>query len=69
MERKEVIKRFSLTTTQSKKIDKYVFELLDFNKHKIGYRTTLKRYRILTLICEIKIEDHPVIFGLAWLAF
>ena len=33
MEKKEVIKRFSLTATQSKKIDKYVFELLEFNKH------------------------------------
>ena len=43
MERKEVIKRFSLTTTQSKKIDKYVFELLEFNKHTnlIG-KSTLK---------------------------
>ena len=33
MEKKEVIKRFSLTAIQSKKIDKYVFELLEFNKH------------------------------------
>ena len=43
MEKKEVIKRFSLTATQSKKIDKYVFELLEFNKHTnlIG-KSTLK---------------------------
>ena len=43
MERKEVIKRFSLTTTQSKMIDKYVFELLEFNNHTnlIG-KSTLK---------------------------
>ena len=43
VEKKEVIKRFSLTATQSKKIDKYVFELLEFNKHTnlIG-KSTLK---------------------------
>ena len=43
MEKKEVIKRFSLTATQSKKIDKYVFELLEFNRHTnlIG-KSTLK---------------------------
>ena len=45
VEKKEVIKRFSLTATQSKKIDKYVFELLEFNKHTnlIG-KSTLKIY-------------------------
>ena len=43
MEKNDIIKRFSLSPTQSKKIDKYVFELLEFNRHTnlIG-KSTLK---------------------------
>ncbi len=33
MRRNEVVKRFELTTLQSKQIDMYIEELLDFNKH------------------------------------
>ena len=33
MRRNEVVKRFELTTLQSKQIDMYIKELLDFNKH------------------------------------
>ena len=43
MEKKEVIKKFSLSELQSRKIDKFVLELLAFNKHTnlIG-KSTLK---------------------------
>ncbi len=43
MEKKEVVQRFRLTTLQSEQIDKYISELLEFNKHTnlIG-KSTLK---------------------------
>ncbi len=43
MEKKEVIKRFGLTTLQSKQIDLYISELLEFNKHtNLVGKSTLK---------------------------
>ena len=43
MEKKEVIQRFGLTTFQSKQIEKYISELIEFNKHtNLVGKSTLK---------------------------
>ena len=43
MEKNEVIQKFALTTLQSEQIEKYISELIEFNKHTnlIG-KSTLK---------------------------
>jgi len=43
VEKKEVIQRFGLTTFQSKQIEKYISELIEFNKHtNLVGKSTLK---------------------------
>ena len=43
MNKEEVIKKFSLTETQTKKIDRYILEMYNFNKHtNIVGKSTLK---------------------------
>ena len=45
MNKRDVINRFSLTKTQFKKIDKYVFELVEFNKHtNLVGKSTLENF-------------------------
>ena len=43
MEKKEVIQKFKLTTLQSEQIEKYILELVEFNKHtNLVGKSTLK---------------------------
>ena len=43
MDKKEVIQKFGLTTLQSEQIEKYISELIEFNKHtNLVGKSTLK---------------------------
>ena len=45
MNKEDVINRFSLTKTQTNKIDKYVFEVAEFNKHtNLVGKSTLENF-------------------------
>ena len=45
MEKKEVIQKFGLTTLQSEQIEKYISELIKFNKHtNLVGKSTLKNF-------------------------